>query len=253
MAPLQDGEFRAGHIVYPIGRAVFVFAGGVSDTFAKFAKAMNENQGAAHSTAVANSNNTPNSRGGSGPSEERANKDESSLALPSGATASISDQVNFKGIDFLSRLHGHIDVFGLSPKEDNKKKAFYHSSAEGFAIVVDPSYLRRRAFILRSLLQFHAPRICSQGSPQEAQIDGRIVDALLLTKTFEHGARSMEAIIRMSSVQGRDRFELSHLPPDSQLDMHVDSDNLRQCLNRAKTIWKEYVASSRAGTSPASP
>ncbi|MDA9414073.1 hypothetical protein XH81_04230 [Bradyrhizobium sp. CCBAU 25360] len=244
LAPLQDGEFRSGHIVYPIGRAIFVFAGGVSETFPEFAEVMEENRKATHCSPVANSNNTSNSRRGSEPSDERASKEESSAGLSSGAIAdSTAAQVNFKGVDFLSRLHGHIDVFGLSPKDEDK--AFYHSSDKKWSVVVDRSYLMRRAFILRSLLQFHVPRIFSQSSPQEAQIDRRIVDALLLTKTFKHGTRSMEAIIRMSSVEGKDRFELSHLPPNRQLDMHVDSENLRHCLDHAETIWKEYFESSQ--------
>jgi hypothetical protein len=204
LAPLQDGEFRSGHIVYPIGRAIFVFAGGVSSTFCEFEKAM--------------------SKGSSG-------------AISDGRAQLGS--VNFKGVDFLSRLNGHIDVLGLSPSKD-EKDAFYASHTEQF--VIDPSYLMRRAFVLRTLLQFNAPKIFSQGSPQEAQIDGRIVDALLLTNTFKHGTRSMEAIIRMSCVEGMDRFELSHLPPDGQLDMHVDSRNLRHCLARgAQAIWNDYV------------
>lgn len=218
LAPLQDGEFRSSHTVYPIGRAIFVFAGGVSDAFVKFAEAMEENRMAAHSSSV-------------------------DLSSEATAGSTAADQVNFKGVDFLSRLHGHIDVYGLSPKKE--EKAFYHSSDKGCSVVVDRSYLMRRAFILRSLLQLHAPRIFSEGSPQEAQIDCRIVDALLLTKKFAHGTRSMEAIIRMSSLEGKDRFELSHLPPDSQLAMHVDSDNLGKCLDGAQTIWEEFVNSGQ--------
>lgn len=37
LAPMQDGEFRDGETVHPIGRAVFVFAGGTSNTFEEFA------------------------------------------------------------------------------------------------------------------------------------------------------------------------------------------------------------------------
>lgn len=36
LAPMQDGAFRQGQIVHPIGRAIFVFAGGTSHTMAGF-------------------------------------------------------------------------------------------------------------------------------------------------------------------------------------------------------------------------
>lgn len=226
LAPLQDGEFRSGHIVYPIGRAIFVFAGGVSKTFDEFEAAMEKNR-RANDTALANREKTAESEKGAKPGKD-------SSAEPR--------QANFKGVDFLSRLHGHVNIVGLSPKE-NDTAAFYRSAGAETEIVVDRSYLMRRAFILRSVLLFHAPRIFSQGSPQLAQIRDRIVDALLLTKTFKHGTRSMEAVIRMSSLEGRDSFDLSHLPPDNQLNMHVDCENFRYCLERGgQTLWDEYVA-----------
>jgi hypothetical protein len=36
LAPMQDAEFRGGSLVYPIGRALFVFAGGTKSTFSEF-------------------------------------------------------------------------------------------------------------------------------------------------------------------------------------------------------------------------
>jgi hypothetical protein len=246
LAPLQDGEFRSGHIVYPIGRAIFVFAGGVSKSFHDFALAMEANRRAAERSAASRTS-TPHSAETLEPAEKEAGKGPAGIDMASGSIANGSAnprQVNFKGVDFLSRLHGHIDVAGLSPLNN---AAFYPSAAAETAIVVDRSYLMRRAFTLRSVLRFHAARIFSQGSPQQAQIDPAIVDALLMTKTFKHGTRSMEAIIRMSSLEGSDSFELSHLPPDNQLNMHVESVNFRQCLERGgQTLWDEYVAATAA-------
>jgi ATPase family associated with various cellular activities (AAA) len=229
LGPIQDGEFRSGHIVYPIGRAIFVFAGGVSKTFHDFETAMEANRNAAQDQALADPADRPASTGARG-GEGRAKDNKSAAVKRSSDVASGSlagsgakpPQANFKGVDFLSRLHGHIDVAGLSPEADKPAQAaaFYPSAKDETAIVVDPSYLMRRAFTLRSVLKFHAPGIFSQGSPQVAHIDPGIVDALLVTKTFKHGTRSMEAVIRMSSLEGRDSFEQSHLPPDNQLNMH---------------------------------
>jgi len=36
LAPMQDAEFHAGPVVHPLGRAIFVFAGGTAKTFAEF-------------------------------------------------------------------------------------------------------------------------------------------------------------------------------------------------------------------------
>ncbi len=36
LAPMQDSEFRAGSLIYPIGRALFIFAGGTKSSFREF-------------------------------------------------------------------------------------------------------------------------------------------------------------------------------------------------------------------------
>ncbi len=42
LAPMQDGAFREGQIVHPIGRSIFVFAGGTSHTMHEFGKGLSE-------------------------------------------------------------------------------------------------------------------------------------------------------------------------------------------------------------------
>ncbi len=39
LAPMQDAEFRSGSLTHPFGKAIFVFAGGTSDTFEAFDQA----------------------------------------------------------------------------------------------------------------------------------------------------------------------------------------------------------------------
>ena len=36
LAPMQDGVFRVGDSIHPIGKAIFVFAGGTSSTYNQF-------------------------------------------------------------------------------------------------------------------------------------------------------------------------------------------------------------------------
>jgi len=198
LAPLQDGEFRSDRIVHPLGRVIFVFAGGIYKKFADFAKDMKENS-------------------------ERVQSKEA------------NDQPNFKGVDFLSRLHAHMDIIGFSPDAE----AVNSDSASKQVIVTEPSFLMRRAFTLRSMLELHLDKIFSQGEPREARIDRKIVNALLATRTFSHGARSMEAIIRMSVLEKSERFEIAHLPPDNQLKMHLDAKNFSYCLEQdVDALWR---------------
>ncbi|MFO8035827.1 MAG: RyR domain-containing protein [Anaerolineales bacterium] len=44
LAPMQDGAFREGQIIHPIGRSIFVFAGGTSHTMHAFGKGLSEEE-----------------------------------------------------------------------------------------------------------------------------------------------------------------------------------------------------------------
>jgi hypothetical protein len=44
LAPMQDGKFQEGDITHPIGKAIFVFAGGTSETLDNFGKNASEEQ-----------------------------------------------------------------------------------------------------------------------------------------------------------------------------------------------------------------
>ena len=105
--------------------------------------------------------------------------------------------------DFVSRLKGYINVLGPNPQEGRD----------------DPHFILRRAILLRSMLERGTRQILKKGV---AQIDSGVLRALLLTKTYRHGARSMESVIAMSQLAGASRFERSCLPTEAQLDLHVD-------------------------------
>ncbi len=44
LAPMQDGAFREGQITHPIGRSIFVFAGGTSHTMAGFGQGLSDEE-----------------------------------------------------------------------------------------------------------------------------------------------------------------------------------------------------------------
>ncbi len=116
---------------------------------------------------------------------------------------------NAKGPDFVSRLKGFVDIMGPNCQEDQPGG--------------DPHFLIRRAILLRSLLTRNAPQIMAECDGGEGpQMDPGVLRAFLHIGDYKHGARSMEAIIRMSALAGRDRFERSCLPTAEQLDLHVN-------------------------------
>jgi hypothetical protein len=110
---------------------------------------------------------------------------------------------NAKKPDFLSRLRGFVNVYGPNQLGEN-----------------DSAYLLRRAFLLRSLVTRKAPQTVSGG---RLQIDAGVLRAFLRVDRYTHGARSLEAIIDMSALAGRPRFERASLPPRQQLALHVDA------------------------------
>ena len=147
LAPMQDATFRAGGLEHLFGKSVFIFAGGTSESFAKFNK---------------------------GPRDP--------------------DFVAKKGPDFVSRLRGFLNIKGPNPTRFSDG-----SPAES-------EYLVRRAGLLRGYLERHAPGLIDRA--KQASIDASLVQALLTVHTYEHGARSLEALVTMSdlsALRARDR------------------------------------------------
>jgi hypothetical protein len=163
LTPMQDGVFLEGQITHPVGRSVFVFAGGTSRSMEEFAEK------AAHPDFAAS-----------------------------------------KAADFISRIRGFVDVMGPDPVGSGPES--------------DPYHRVRRAILLRAILEHRAPQIIQPGPEgPRVEIDPGVLRAFLRMRRFRHGARSMESIVSMSRLHGRNRFERSALPPEAQLDLHVDA------------------------------
>lgn len=107
--------------------------------------------------------------------------------------------------DFASRLSGYIDIRGPDPAAKN-----------------DHAHVLRRAILLRSMIESRAPSIIDRDT-KRASIALGIVNAFLNVGRFNHGARSMEQIIKMSVLGPESvRFTVSDLPERDQLALHVD-------------------------------
>jgi hypothetical protein len=171
LSPMQDGEFTESGATHPIGRAIFVFAGGTRPNFAEFTH-------------------------------------------PLTLTEDDPERIAFaaaKGPDFVSRLRGHVDIMGPNPV-----------SAE------DKMYPIRRAILLRSLIRKHAKGLFREDDKtaiedRELRIDEGVLRGLLRVSNYQHGARSLEAVLLMSRLSGKRSFERASLPPAGQLAMHVDA------------------------------
>ncbi len=87
LAPMQDGEFQDGQITYHIGAAIFVFAGGINNSYARFTQTMDSIDPADISKSVPDNNKSLTS---------------------------------LKGRDFMSRLHDFLDVKGPNGVEGTK-------------------------------------------------------------------------------------------------------------------------------------
>ena len=115
---------------------------------------------------------------------------------------------NIKGPDFLSRLRGTISILGPNPKDEH-----------------DKNYILRRALLLRSL----CIRKLGTTKDGKAPVADGIIRAMLTVPEFRHGARSMEAILDMSRIEGG-KWEPAALPFHSQLALHVDADEFVQAV-----------------------
>ncbi len=175
LAPMQDGKFKDGDALHPIGQAIFVFAGGLSESHEAFCN------------------------GRAGESEKDVYESRFRAA---------------KGPDFVSRLRGYVNIKGVNAGGDN-----------------DQLYMIRRAMILRSMIERLAGHLIEDKTGR-ARIDPGVLRAMIKVSKYKHGARSMEAILDMSLLAGRDRFEQASLPSTEQLRLHVDAKKFSKLVVR---------------------
>jgi hypothetical protein len=119
-------------------------------------------------------------------------------------TGDNADERAAKKPDFISRLRAYINIRGINGDPNT---------------VEDRLYLIRRAFILRQYLETNAPQIRNN---DKYAIEAGVLDAFLRVTKYNHGARSLETLIKMSSLADKLKFELSSLPPDNVIKMHAN-------------------------------
>ncbi|MFE2812649.1 AAA family ATPase [Streptomyces nigra] len=179
LSPMQDGTFQEGKSVHPIGRSVFVFAGGVASSLDEFQSQVE-----------------------SGVDSEAKGEDPEGNGKDSEAKRNFKEA---KGPDFLSRVRGTMELQGIDKRDD------------------DPLWVIRRALLLRSILKKESV-LLPEGQNGEEAIDRDVLNAFLSVPKFNHGVRSMRAIVANSSLLGERFFSKSSLPNATQLKLHVNVD-----------------------------
>lgn len=165
-----------------------------------------------------------------------------------------------KGPDFVSRLSGQVDnhVINGDASADCLRNAFVRykagtsskplsigvfrtdeTSRKKFAGLMearinvqgpnkvddhDEMFVIRRAIMLRYMLK-------KGGLEGKLAPGSDVLNALLQVPRLRHGARSLETILAMSAIPAEGQtFVASHLPPDSQLKLHVDLESFKNFL-----------------------
>lgn len=105
-----------------------------------------------------------------------------------------------KGPDFVSRLRGHINIPGVNSW---------------------PYRRVRRAVILRSEVEKLAPRLIVDGQISGDAMSDEFIDALLGVGRYRHGARSVGALVQMSTQPDETAWN-RQLPPPTIRANHVD-------------------------------
>lgn len=102
----------------------------------------------------------------------------------------------------LDSLHGVVNILG--PNSTGKE---------------DRMFAVRRAMMLRQIIKQRYPHMEIDG---KIDVDDAVLYALLLTPRFKQGLSSLEKIISTSRLSNRTKFEISALPPEEQIQLHVD-------------------------------
>lgn len=131
------------------------------------------------------------------------NQDHSQLeSTPTPTVGEMKDRRTIDDSQLMDYLHGVVRIAGPNQTSSNDKM---------FSI--------RRALMMRQMLKEKFPHLEVNGT---MKIDEAVLHALLLVPSFKHGLRSLDKILSTSRLSGRTKFDISALPPEEQIQLHVD-------------------------------
>jgi len=202
LAPMQDGMFQEGQITHPIGKSIFIFAGGTSYTFDTF--------------------------GVEEPKKPKT-KNATAIKIYESALKKYDEFKLKKGPDFKSRLSGYLNVMGPNQLEklDEFGKIIEDVNGNVEYDETDIQYPVRRALFMRGILRLE--------SEKELKIDYGLLNALIKNRKFTHGSRSLEKTLSYLKLKNSNKLQRSNLPSASILHMLVANDFM-DFLNEEKAL-----------------
>jgi len=194
LGPMQDGVFLDGETPHPIGKCIFIFAGGTSYDMEHF--------------------------GPTAPDEIAFQADEIAHDEPEEKRRAREAYEKFqlcKGPDFKSRLTTFLNVLGPNPR-----LRYCSSEKKWEPDPDDVCFPIRRALFVRSVLGYRGD--------DRMQIDRGVLAALLRVNRFKHGSRSLEQILIQWKQRSAKQIRRSFLPPREILSLHVDAAEFTEII-----------------------
>jgi hypothetical protein len=190
IAPMQDGRFQEHGKLHPLGKCVFIFAGATSYKMEAF---------------------------------DPAYFNKEAFPVESPKEKEVYDFRMKKGPDFLSRIHGFLDVLG-----PNRKYMYRPNSQVPVSDDTDLFFPIRRALFMRSAI--------SMEDGAALDIDWGLLSAFLEIGEYKKGSRSMERLLSQLHLMNKDVMVRSNLPSDEVIGINVDYDAFIGLLNKDRKM-----------------
>ena len=183
LMPMQDGAFIENGKRRPIGKCVFVFAGGRFQTYNDLIDYINPKK--------------------DGDQDQDDNEKAELFRMK-------------KVPDFLSRIKGFVNIQNINPDEKNV------TDISALTENADRRYIVKRAMLLSSFLEG-----MKEKHGRKIKLSDDVLCAMLYARKYEHGARSMEAVLDMCRIPPDGEIGVADLPSSEQLTLHVDANDFK--------------------------
>ena len=228
LGPMQDGKFLIDQNSRHLPKCVFIFAGSIFSRFDQIRLLDslqnwdgNSNGSNWHYQSASGKKfkATRAPQGQSAPKifidDANASKTAKKVQVPP-LPCDVAAWRQAKGKDFKSRITGVLDVHSVDPPTAEERS---------FGLLEDEhAWLFRRAAAIRQSFERQAPHMFSQVGTRELQISDKTLFALLTLQRYDHGYRSIESLVKMSSLNRRAVVDGSVVPTEAQVRIHAPSD-----------------------------
>jgi len=228
LAPMQDGAFQEGQLTHPIGTCIFIFAGATSYSYEKFGVMDPDEPVTSNDCNKISNDDEPIEKATDHTVSNSDECAEKTLIKYENNVKRRRDFILKKGPDFISRLNGYLNVKG--PNQLVLLDQFGNPCKDKSGNLVkdknDIFYPIRRALYIRNAFK----NKCDKKGI--LKMDYGIINALIKTKTYKHGARSLMHILSYTKSSKTERVQRSSLPTRSVLEMVVDYDDFINIMNK---------------------